>query len=66
MPIKGHTQWTDIIQGKMKLANSDFEDMILIKYDGTPSKVLADTVDDYKMRISHVIRGNEWVKDTVK
>lgn len=65
MPQKGHTEWKDIVQGSVKFPNSDFDDKVLLKYDGTPTINLLNTVDDFGMRISHVIRKQEWIKSTV-
>ncbi|KAK3080984.1 hypothetical protein LTS18_011269 [Coniosporium uncinatum] len=68
--------FTDIIYGKlgkedqkkhalMAAANA-FDDPILLKSDGTPTYHLANVVDDHHMRITHVIRGTEWLSATPK
>ena len=51
----------DIIRGKVDFNSSSLDDKILFKSDGMPTYHLANVVDDYKMKISHVIRGEEWL-----
>jgi glutamyl-tRNA synthetase len=51
----------DIIRGKVSVNTSTLDDKILFKADGMPTYHLANVVDDYLMRISHVIRGEEWL-----
>lgn len=52
---------TDIIRGDMQVNTSSLDDKILFKSDGMPTYHLANVVDDYLMKISHVIRGEEWL-----
>ncbi len=51
----------DIIRGDIKVNSSSLDDKILFKSDGMPTYHLANVVDDYQMKISHVIRGEEWL-----
>lgn len=51
----------DIIRGDLKVNSSSLDDKILFKSDGMPTYHLANVVDDYQMKISHVIRGEEWL-----
>jgi glutamyl-tRNA synthetase len=51
----------DIIRGSVEVNSSSLDDKILFKSDGMPTYHLANVVDDYKMNISHVIRGEEWL-----
>ena len=51
----------DIIRGEVRVQSSQLDDKVLIKSDGMPTYHLANVVDDYLMRISHVIRGEEWL-----
>ena len=51
----------DIIRGEIKINTSTLDDKILFKSDGMPTYHLANIVDDYLMKISHVIRGEEWL-----
>lgn len=51
----------DIIRGEVKVDSNLIDDKILLKSDGFPTYHLANVVDDYLMKISHVIRGEEWL-----
>jgi len=52
---------TDIIRGKVHVESSLLDDKVLFKSDGLPTYHLANVVDDYLMKITHVIRGEEWL-----
>ncbi|MEN3013332.1 MAG: glutamate--tRNA ligase [Endomicrobiia bacterium] len=56
----------DIIRGEVKFNGSLIDDQILIKSDGFPTYHLANVVDDHLMKITHVIRGEEWLSSTPK
>lgn len=56
----------DIIRGNVEFNSSTIDDQILIKSDGYPTYHLANVVDDHFMKISHVIRGEEWLPSTPK
>jgi glutamyl-tRNA synthetase len=65
--------YNDLIYGTFKplkrrahVTESSYEDPILLKSDGMPTYHLANVVDDHLMRISHVIRGSEWMPSTPK
>jgi len=51
----------DAIRGKVSFNTNDLDDKVLFKSDGLPTYHLANVVDDYLMKISHVIRGEEWL-----
>ncbi len=51
----------DIIRGEIKVNTSTLDDKVLFKSDGMPTYHLANIVDDFLMKISHVIRGEEWL-----
>lgn len=51
----------DAIRGNVKFNTNDLDDKVLFKSDGLPTYHLANVVDDYLMKISHVIRGEEWL-----
>lgn len=55
-PRKGKTDWMDIVQGSVSMPNGDLDDTVLINYDGTPTQAMIDLVDDFYLKISHVIR----------
>lgn len=52
---------TDLIRGDVVVNSSQIDDKVLMKSDGMPTYHLANVVDDYLMKISHVIRGEEWL-----
>ncbi len=52
---------TDLIRGEVTVHSSTIDDKVLMKSDGMPTYHLANVVDDYLMKISHVIRGEEWL-----
>ncbi len=51
----------DLIRGEVKVNAAQIDDKVLMKSDGMPTYHLANVVDDYLMKISHVIRGEEWL-----
>ena len=52
---------TDLIRGSIKIDTNTLDDKVLFKSDGMPTYHLANVVDDYLMKITHVIRGEEWL-----
>ncbi len=56
----------DIIRGRVEFDSNNIDDQILIKSDGYPTYHLANVVDDHLMKITHVIRGEEWLSSTPK
>lgn len=58
-PLEGETVIQDLIQGEVRVANDQLDDMILLRADGTPTYMLAVVVDDHDMEITHVIRGDD-------
>ena len=63
-PSEGQTAVHDVILGDVVFKNSTIEDAVLLKSDGYPTYHLANVVDDHDMKISHVIRGEEWMSST--
>ena len=66
IPEEGATEVNDIIRGKVIYQNEMIDDQVLRKSDGFPTYHLANVVDDYLMKITHVIRGEEWLISTPK
>lgn len=56
----------DLVRGKVEFDSNIVDDQILIKSDGYPTYHLANVVDDHLMKITHVIRGEEWLSSTPK
>ena len=61
MPKEGSITTTDLLRGSIVTENSALDDSVLLKSDGLPTYHLAAMVDDHLMKISHVIRGSEWL-----
>ena len=66
IPSKGTISIQDQIRGKIDFDLSLIQDQIIIKSDGYPTYHLASVIDDHLMKISHVIRGEEWVSSLPK
>lgn len=56
----------DIIRGEVKINTNNIDDQVLMKSDGFPTYHLAVVVDDYLMKITHVMRAEEWIASTPK
>ncbi len=65
-PQTGETVLNDIVQGTVKVANDQIDDMILVRSDGTPTFMLSVCVDDHDMGITHVIRGDDHLTNTFR
>ena len=65
-PTQGSTTFHDVIFGDITVDNEELDDMILIKSDGYPTYNFANVVDDHLMKITHVVRGNEYLSSTPK
>ncbi len=65
-PTEGSTTFHDAIFGDITVDNEELDDMILIKSDGFPTYNFANVIDDHMMKISHVVRGNEYLSSTPK
>ncbi len=66
VPLSGECTYDDMTKGRITCPWSDVDDQILLKSDGYPTYHLANVVDDYLMKITHVIRGDEWMASTPK
>jgi len=64
IPLDGATNITDAIRGEITFQNKILQDAIIMKTDGIPTYHLANVIDDHLMKISHVLRGDEWVNST--
>jgi glutamyl-tRNA synthetase len=62
----GEVAFDDAIRGVIKFNLADVDDQVIIKSDGFASYHLAVVIDDYLMKISHVLRGEEWISSTPK
>ena len=69
VPSEGDTSYVDLVRKKgepVVFQNSVIDDQVLMKSDGFPTYHLANVVDDHLMKITHVIRAEEWVNSTPK
>jgi glutamyl-tRNA synthetase len=60
-PREGSTTATDLLRGEITVANNTLGDFILVKSDGLALYHLAAMADDYRMGVTHVLRGSEWL-----
>ncbi len=65
-PRDGETVVDDIVQGTVRVANSELDDMIILRSDGTPTYNHSVVVDDHDMGITHVIRGDEHLNNAFR
>lgn len=63
---KGKTEFKDLVHGKIVFDNKDVDDQVIMKGDGYPTYHFANVIDDYLMKITHVIRGEEWLPSVPK
>ncbi|HMR55214.1 MAG TPA: glutamate--tRNA ligase [Candidatus Doudnabacteria bacterium] len=66
LPEEGKTVVKDLVYGEISYDHALLDDQVLLKSDGFPTYHLAVVVDDHLMKISHVIRGEEWIPSTPK
>ncbi|MSQ34177.1 MAG: glutamate--tRNA ligase, partial [Dehalococcoidia bacterium] len=67
VPQRGETvTFRDLVRGEVSFRDQDIEDFVILKSDGYPTYHLANVVDDHHMRITHVIRGEEWISSCPK
>ena len=66
LPENHVIKFTDLVRGETEFNTNDLDDQVLIKTDGFPTYHFAVVVDDHLMKITHVIRGEEWVSSTPK
>ena len=66
MPIDGTTTWHDLVKGEISINNSELDDLIIARADGSPTYNFCVVVDDWDMGITQVIRGDDHVNNTPK
>ncbi len=65
-PLEGSVKWDDLVKGTIEIANTELEDLVIARSDGTPTYNFCVVVDDWEMGITHVIRGDDHVNNTPK
>ncbi len=66
VPVEGQTRFDDIVYGPQERSHSEIEDLVLLRSDGHPLYNLSVVIDDIKMGITHVIRGQDHLTNTHK
>jgi glutamyl-tRNA synthetase len=65
-PQDGETAIDDLVQGRVTVQNSELDDFVLLRSDGSPTYMLAVVVDDHDMGITHVIRGDDHLNNAFR
>ena len=65
-PRDGETVVDDLVQGAVRVANAELDDMIILRSDGNPTYLHAVVVDDHDMDVTHVIRGDDHLTNTFR
>ncbi|MBI3230841.1 MAG: glutamate--tRNA ligase, partial [Burkholderiales bacterium] len=63
-PLDGVVTWNDLVKGEITIANRELDDLVIARPDGVPTYNFCVAVDDFDMRITHVIRGDDHVNNT--
>jgi len=65
-PLVGETAIEDQVQGRVTVQNSEIDDFVLLRSDGSPTYMLAVVVDDHDMGVTHVIRGDDHLNNAFR
>ena len=63
-PLDGDVSWNDVVKGEITINNRELDDLVIARPDGTPTYNFCVAVDDWDMKITHVIRGDDHVNNT--
>ena len=66
LPHDRDIKFQDIVRGDIVINTNDIDDQVLLKSDGFPTYHMAVVVDDHLMKITHIVRGEEWLPSTPK
>jgi glutamyl-tRNA synthetase len=66
VPLEGQTSFHDVLYGTITVQNETLDDLVLLKSDGFPTYHLGVVVDDHLMKVSHIMRGDEWLPSVPK
>ncbi|MFO8183239.1 MAG: glutamate--tRNA ligase, partial [Candidatus Aegiribacteria sp.] len=66
VPLEGKCEFNDLLRGRIEKDWESIDDQVIMKADGYPTYHLAVVVDDHLMRISHIVRGEEWINSVPK
>jgi glutamyl-tRNA synthetase len=63
-PLDGDVTWNDVVKGQITISNRELDDLVIARPDGTPTYNFCVAIDDWDMKITHVIRGDDHVNNT--
>jgi len=63
-PLDGDVTWDDMVKGQITISNRELDDLVIARPDGTPTYNFCVAVDDWDMKMTHVIRGDDHVNNT--
>ena len=63
-PTSGVVSWHDLVKGEITIANEELDDLIIARGDGTPTYNFCVVIDDWEMKVTHVIRGDDHINNT--
>lgn len=63
-PKEGSVTWVDLVKGKITINNEELDDFIIARSDGSPTYNFCVVIDDWDMKVSHVIRGDDHINNT--
>jgi glutamyl-tRNA synthetase len=63
-PTSGNVTWRDLVKGDITIANRELDDLVIARSDGTPTYNFCVVIDDWEMRVTHVIRGDDHINNT--
>jgi glutamyl-tRNA synthetase len=63
-PLDGDVTWNDVVKGQITISNKELDDLVIARPDGTPTYNFCVAVDDWDMKITHVLRGDDHVNNT--
>ena len=63
-PLDGDVSWNDMVKGTITISNRELDDLVIARPDGTPTYNFCVAIDDWDMKMTHVIRGDDHVNNT--
>jgi glutamyl-tRNA synthetase len=63
-PKNGEIIWNDLVKGEIRIKNEELDDLVIARTDGTPTYNFCVVVDDWDMKVTHIIRGDDHVNNT--
>lgn len=63
-PTSGVVSWHDLVKGEITIANEELDDLVIARSDGSPTYNFCVVIDDWEMKVTHVIRGDDHINNT--